>query len=304
MAEIKPALIIHSSRQVDPNVLLDSDIAKYVLKIPDIPDYQNFVKNRLGHLADTTIILAAGEITLRSIIFDGTFLWVGLGTSPAKILKLNPSDNTYTVINAKAEQDDCKALAFDSRNLFIWAGLGTSPAIILKINSSTNIIESAITAGIGQNDIRSLVHDGTYVWAGLNTSPAIFLKINPLTDSIDSVITAADTDNQCRGLAFDGIFIWAGLNTTPAKILKINPATDTIVTTIPAVGTGCRSITFDGSFIWVGITLGALNGSRLLKIDPSNNTIVETLTSTGMDFPDSILFDGTFIWIAGEFAEI
>jgi hypothetical protein len=44
-----------------------------------------------------TFDLASGENSAYSICFDGTHVWIGLFTSPAKIIKMDPADGTYTV---------------------------------------------------------------------------------------------------------------------------------------------------------------------------------------------------------------
>ena len=225
-------------------------IPPYLRKLADIPQFQIWMKNRLGHLPDVTITGAAGEEYCYSLTFDGTYIWAGLNTSPFKILKINPVNNSYTVITGASGENGCLSLTFDG--IYIWAGLYTSPFKILKINPVNNSY-TVITGASGENVCLSLTFDGTYIWAGLATVPFKILKINPVNNSY-TVITGAAGESVCLSLTFDGIYIWAGLYSSPVKILKINPVNNSYTVITGASGENyCEALTFDGTYIWAGL---------------------------------------------------
>lgn len=105
-------------------------------KLADVPEFQHWLKDRIGHQPDVTITGTVDENLCRALTFDGNFIWAGLYTQPFKILKINPADNTYTVITGVLGENFCDALTYDG--ISIWAGLDTAPAKILKINPDTN----------------------------------------------------------------------------------------------------------------------------------------------------------------------
>lgn len=189
----------------------------------------------------------------RAIIFDGSptsSVWAGLFTSPFKLLKINPIDNSFITITGATGENFCAALTFDG--VFVWAGLYISPFKVLKINPDNNSY-IVIDGGVDENLCTSLTFDGIYIWAGLDTSPVKILKINPADNSFVT-ITGIAGENQCKALAYDGNFVWAALGTSPVKLLKINPQSNTYTVIDGAVDENIgRALTFDGTYLWTGL---------------------------------------------------
>jgi len=118
---------------------------------------------------------ATGENYCRALTFDGTYIYAGLDTSPARVIKINP--NTMTAVSlwyGGSGEGYCYALTFDGT--YIYAGLNTSPARVIKINPNTMAKVSSWTGATGENYCRALTFDGTYIYAGLNTSPAMVIR--------------------------------------------------------------------------------------------------------------------------------
>jgi streptogramin lyase len=121
-----------------------------------------------------TFDLASGENSAYSICFDGTHVWIGLFTSPAKIIKMDPADGTYTVYTLASGENITRSICFDGTH--VWIGLNTSPAKIIKMDPADGTY-TVYTLASGENIAYSMCFDGTHVWTGLNTSPAKIRRI-------------------------------------------------------------------------------------------------------------------------------
>ena len=166
-----------------------------------------------------TWVGATGEDYCRALTFDGTYIYAGLYTSPARVIKIDPS--TMTTISSwtpPGGENLCSALTFDGT--YIYAGLWTLPAKMYKINPSTMTTVASWTAPGGDNFCTSLTFDGTYIYAACNTVPARVIKIDPSTMTTISRWIGASGENTCWALTFDGTYIYAGLSTSPARIIR------------------------------------------------------------------------------------
>lgn len=291
MNEFIDGIVVKS--HTDLTDLNPADEHAVLRKLFDIPEYQNWMKNRFGHFADVTFAAGgAGEDYCEALTFDGTYIWAGLWTEPAKILKINPFDNSYTVITCAAGENKCTSLTFDGTH--VWAGLSPdAPAKILKINPVNNSY-TVITAGVGQWYCRSLTFDGTYVWAGITNDPATVLKINPADNSFVSVTEDVGESVAIYAMTFDGTYVYAGLNLSPFKILKIDPSDNSIVVITGAAGENkCDALTFDGTYVWAGL---CTDPAKILKINPTDNSYIVIEGTASADCGSSMIYDGTYVW--------
>ena len=117
----------------------------------------------------------SGENNCYALTFDGTYIYAGIATSPAKVIKINPSTMArVSSWTGQTGEDYCFALTFDGT--YIYAGLYTSPAKVIKINPSTMATVSSWTGQTGEDYCVSLTFDGTYIYAGIATSPAKVIR--------------------------------------------------------------------------------------------------------------------------------
>ena len=81
---------------------------------------------------------ATEENDCRVLTFDGTYIYAGFNTAPAKVIKLNPDTMaTVSTWTGATGEDYCFALTFDGT--YIYAGLNISPAkVIRKIMKNIN----------------------------------------------------------------------------------------------------------------------------------------------------------------------
>jgi streptogramin lyase len=238
-----------------------------------------------------TFDLTSGENHAKSICFDGTHIWIGLFTSPAKIIKMDPADGTYTVYTLSSGENNAESICFDGTH--IWIGLTTSPAKIIKMDPADGTY-TVYTLLSGENNAQAICFDGTHIWIGLWTSPAKIIKMDP-ADGTYTAYTLASGEDIATGICFDGTHIWIGLYTSEAIIIKMDPADGTYTAyELSKSNDFAYSICFDGAHIWIGLNTVP---ARIIKMDPADGTFSADVLSSGEDSARSICFDGTHIWI-------
>jgi hypothetical protein len=69
---------------------------------------------------------AAGQGDCRAIVSDGTYIYAGLNTSPAQVVKIDPTTmETVLTWTGASGQNQCYALDFDGT--YLYAGFNTDP---------------------------------------------------------------------------------------------------------------------------------------------------------------------------------
>ena len=236
-----------------------------------------------------------GENQARPLAFDGTYIYAGLNTSPAKVIKIDiETMATVDTWTGETGEDGCYGLAFDGT--YIYAGLNTSPAKVIKIDIETMATVDTWTGSAGVNYCRVLLFDGTYIYAGLYLSPAKVVQIDIETMATVDTWTGSAGENYCYGLAFDGTYIYAGLNTSTAKVIKIDPSdmeTDDTWTGDPGEDY-CLDLIYDGNYIYAGLNTSP---AMVVQIDPSDMSKNDLWAGTGSeDYCYSVIYDGTYIY--------
>jgi hypothetical protein len=257
---------------------------------------------QLAHLfgvdrADKTLTLNTGENSIRTMWSDGTYLYVGLVTSPAKIVKIQLSDLTkVTTLTLDTGEDSCVALWSDGT--YLYAGLYLSPSKIVKIDLATFTKDSTLTLGSGENNLFDLWSDGTYLYAGLHLSPSKIVKIDLATFTKDSTLTLGSGENDLRTLWADGTYLYAGCATTPSKIVKIkvyNFTKDSTLT-LDTGENGLYDFCSDGVYLYAVLSISP---GTIVKIDLVTFTKTDKLAlNVATDDYRSIWSDGTYLYAA------
>ncbi|GAH24839.1 unnamed protein product [marine sediment metagenome] len=276
----------------NPRASLSSRIRALLLRVTGIP--------QLAHLygtleLDKTITLAAGENNCQAIFSDGSYLYAGLNTAPAKVVKIDLSNFTVvSTLTLAVGENNCQAIFSDGS--YLYAGLNTAPAKVVKIDLSNFTAVSTLTLAVGENNCQAIFSDGSYLYAGLNTAPAKVVKIDLSNFTVVSTLTLAVGEDTCYALFSDGSYLYAGLNTAPAKVVKIDLSNFTVVSTLTlAVGEDtCYALFSDGSYLYAGLNTAP---AKVVKIDLSNFTAVSTLTlAVGEDTCYALFSDGSYLY--------
>ena len=275
----------------NPRATLSSRIHALLLRMTGIPQLIHLY----GTLAlNKTLTLDTNEDECRSIFSDGTYLYVGLRTSPAKIVKIDLSDFTcVTTINLGAGTANVHALVSDGE--YLYAGLSLTPGKVVKIRLVDLEIVDTITL-TGSQLCHSLFCDGSYLYAGTGDSPANIYKIDLLTFTIDANLTLNAGEDACYAIISDGSHLYATCYTNPGQIVKIEPTGLTRVTnlTFDAGENKCHHLISDGTFLYAGLNTAP---AKIVKIDLYNFIKVDVLTlDAAEDYVYSLYYDGTHLY--------
>ena len=108
--------------------------------------------------------------------WDGTYLWISSWTSPAKLVKYDTSDNTYSTF-VTFDYNNTYDLGGDSNNR-IWCTFDTTPTGVIT-TTYTNSGTVINTEFPGTANTRCITYDSdhNYGWVGFFTSPASYAKL-------------------------------------------------------------------------------------------------------------------------------
>ncbi|WP_457255051.1 Vgb family protein [Pedococcus sp. P5_B7] len=211
-------------------------------------------------------------------------LWVGICTSPSRLLRINPASGqvvariplpgfviaeegsvasgegaVWVVGNAPDRQlwrIDPKTNRVVSRThvpetvVAARAGLGglwlTDPVlgVLLRLDPRTQKTVATVKVGAGA---RFFAAGEGAVWVQ-NNGDGTVSRVDPATNDVTATITVDSGPVQGGDLAVGGGFVWARVS--DALVAKIDPATDTVVARYgPAGGSG--SVAADDAAVWI-----------------------------------------------------
>ena len=213
----------------------------------------------------------------RALVVGGSFLYVGLYTSPAVILKVNRSTGAVADSwTGNSDEDLCLDLDWDGS--YLYAALNTDPqegGCVMKIDVS-DMSEADDWVHPGEDRARSVHCFGGYIYVGDNADDTSNVyKIDPSDMGTDDTWTSGTSLDTVYALTNDGTYIYAGgQNSTPAIVEKIDVSDMSTV----ATWTGDNEthgeadvdcLVWDGSYLYAGLdTTG--NDTRVVKIDTSD----------------------------------
>lgn len=237
---------------------------------------------------DSNITLDVGEDNITSIHSDGVSLFVGLNTSPGKVVKIDVGEFTKVeTLTFGVGEDSVRCLVSDGT--YLYAGLFTSPGQIVKIEMSTFSKVSTLSLAAGEDQVRALYSDGAYLYAGLDLggNPAKVARVDLSTFTETSVVTFGVGELRVSSLSSDGNNLYAGLDTGVGRIVKIGLATFSQISTLVSGTAAIYSLAYDGYYLYAGTS-----GGGLAKVDLSTFTVDSTLAFSIAAHVYSMFFDG------------
>jgi len=237
----------------------------------------------------------SGENYAVSLTADGTYIYAALGTSPAKVKKINPA-TMETVATWTGESGENSPMSICHTQGFVFVMLDTAPGQIIKIDPETMAKTDKWTGPAGSDYAYSMTADRNHIYAGLFITPGKVIKINPATMETVATWTGAAGENFVRAVAFDGDYIYAGLYLSPSRVIKINKstmATDSSIT-FSAGENYLTALCYDGNHIHAGLNISP---SKVKKIRPTDMSIAATWTgAAGENYLTDLVFDGLQIY--------
>ncbi len=203
----------------------------------------------------TITILPEGDsnILCGAINADGSRLFLGTATSPAKVIQLDVESDITRLgsITLEPGEENLICAASDDANGFIYFGTLTSPAKIIRVRQSPFERVDSITLDADENFVRALVldPDNGKLFAGLSADPARIVRIDtPTFARQDALTLGAGVANITAGVldSVGGEALF-GTATAPAQIVAIDTDSLTLAATTSMEPTEnfVRSMTFD-----------------------------------------------------------
>jgi anti-sigma factor RsiW len=251
----------------------------------------------LSFLPAPQVGLPAPEEQIYTSLYNGSYLWLGLFSSPAKIVKINSSGN-YTIYTCATGDDNATSMVYANGSL--WVGLDSVPLKILKINPEDGsyksyLLEESVFAD-GSGGVRNAVtFDGKYLWFGLWTKPAKLVRINP-DDLSYQIYTCKEGEDNPSFALYDGKNVWFGLYTAPAKYLKVNPADGSCLAyTLKEGENYIKTGVYDGKNVWFGLET---KPGKLVKVNPDDGNYVAYSLKEGENIITAGTFAQRYLWFS------
>lgn len=192
----------------------------------------NPILTRLGD-----ITLAAGENTARAASIDssGSYAYFGLGTDPAKIVKVKLSDFTKeAVLTLNSGESGVQSMSISTDDAYLYVGTTASPIDIVKVRLSDFTRQGAISWTIERGvwvGSPSLVVSSSRLYFGTTGTFDLILRVTipalgftPLDDSLST----GEISTDLRAGVIDnvnGYAYWGTGTRSPAKIWRLNLTT-------------------------------------------------------------------------------
>lgn len=171
---------------------------------------------------ESTLNLGTGITETMST--DGTYLYVGWNSSPAKISRIRLSDFTFVdTITLASGENIASGMHIVGTNLYV--GLWVSPGKVAKIDLTTFTQTSTLTLASGENHAEEGDNDGTYLYIPCENSRHIVkIRLSDFTEVESLQLDADETEPQ--QVLVNGNYLYIvtrqGANTgTAGKLIRI-----------------------------------------------------------------------------------
>lgn len=258
---------------------------------------------------DQTLTLDTGENSIFAIVSDGTYLYCGTVTTPARVVRVDLATFTkYDTITLSTGEDQISRLTTDGTYLYVTclgryappASSGSIVRIHLQTFTRVDAINFSTIPGLTDNHAWATTFDGTYLYVGTDASfPGQIVKIDTRTFTFDSVLTFAAADSV-RDMAIDGTFLYACTFDSPGRIVKANLATflevDSITLEAGVPNEDTETLFIHGEILYTSCYTTPV---VLVKVDLSTFTRCHAITlSAGTLESQGIFVDGTYVYVA------
>lgn len=227
---------------------------------PEKSDLSRFSPNAISAISSN--FLGTGNNQVHGLIYYDGYLWASTRTSPARVLKIDPStlitDSQVILSSGENYGEDIVAA-----NGFIWVILYTSPARLIRVDPSTMLSSTIQLTGLRDGEALEYAFD--YLWAGGRDSLAQIDISSPLAPTYQI--------HDYSSLATQNLFILSALTSSENHLW----------------GTLTHWSWVTG---WVSTTV--------IKINPGNPSGSYTTTGVSTLFPDDMVFTNNHLYISNE----
>lgn len=248
-------------------------------------DPGTILKVRLSDLSVVdSLTLGSGEAPVSDMCTDDTYLYVILGTTPARVVRIELSTFTrvdYVDFDPGDDDGLCGDIIDTIFGTALFVGLGTSPGKLGTVVLSTFTYVGALDLDTGENNCISLTHDTNYIYA----------TVQPSVGSAKTVRFDLTTFNRVDALELVANYVRYPQSTTIADgklyvaswnlhvhLTKVDLATFTVEAELLDVDLGVVTLNVVkavGNYLYVTDT-----GCNIIKVDLSTFSKVDVLTNS------------------------
>lgn len=246
----------------------------------------------LGFFSQSSF-LSSGEDRARAIDEDDEYVYIGLDTSPAKIIRIDRGDFSRAETKTLAVGEDKIASLVNDDN-YIYVGLKTTPGKIVRLSKSDFVTTRTIALDSGQNIVSSLTQDEDYLYIGLGTGSAQIIRLDK-SNLTTSVLSLQASANRVISLINDSENVYAVLDTSPTQIVKVNKQNQSLARGSLTVGEdSAYGVTQDESFLYLFLST---RPARMVRVSKQDFTAVaKIIPATGR----GISQDQNFIYLVSD----
>lgn len=273
----------------DPMSSIITRLKAMMLKIVGIPELIH--KSGVSDI-DKTLTLEAGENDVGALYTDGRKLYVGLKTSPGKIVKIDiDSFVREQVVTLATNNDNVTSITSDGTYLYATHDItGATEAGVSKIHIDSFTITSELSLNLNSTSPTYILNDGNFIYV-LTWDDGLITKI-----SIDTftVIGTLDVSLGPEQMTLNERFIYVVNN--DGDIIKIDIDSFTITSTLTIASEYFTAITSDGNYLYVGNFVIGGGNTKIYKININTFTQEDVLVITDGDYTYSLISDGTSLY--------
>lgn len=246
--------LLYAGCGVTPGIVVQIDIATSVTAM-----------TRLG----ATAAFAAGEGPINALVETGGKVYAGLGSTPAKIKKVNCADLALdAVLTCTAGRNDCRTLNINSTN--IYAGCYTNHVVKCDLGAFTET--SAVDTG---NPVIQTDADDTYLYTIMDAATNNIRRIDFATFTLGTVLSASGgTAPKCCVVHESSLHVFSGtskfniVNLTSWAIVVVST-----VTTIDTVSQAFKRMLVHDNYVWLvnGAGSSEWKYTALYRVDQHSN---------------------------------
>ena len=219
----------------------------------------------LGFFSQSSF-LSSGEDRARAINEDDQYIYIGLDTSPAKIIRIDKNDFSRAETKTLANGEN-KVTSLVSDDKYVYVGLNTAPGRIVRLSKNDFVTTRTILLDSGQNNVSQLTQDDQYIYIGLGTSPARIIRLDKDNLAFQALSLEA-SENRVVDLVNDHQSIYVALDTSPTEVVKINKQNLEFEKGSLTVGEDTvQALTQDESFVYLFLNIRPARMVRVSKTD-------------------------------------
>lgn len=165
------------------------------------------------------------------------------------------------------EENNIRALAFNSSGTSYIVGTNTSPAKVIRFDSTTGAQELSVTLATGMNDVTAFLPNGVDLLAIVNSTPVKIVPVKLSTLTVSAATSLPVGTPELLDPVVVGSTAYFGSNTSPGVITALDIPTKTVIGSVTlGVGeVGARRPVVDATTGTLYATTTTDSGPRLVS---------------------------------------